>query len=89
MVFLLAVPTGTSSPAWELHIDDVGSCLHLGVSADHKTVAIQRDEKQVEFIDRLTGNIFVEVSKNLFQMLFLNASELAQLSTLKFAFCAW
>lgn len=47
---------------WEMQIQDAGEALLIVLSPDQKSIAIQQDERCVQFIDRASGNMFVEVS---------------------------
>lgn len=47
---------------WEVAVDSLDQFLSIQISLDAKTLAIHRSQQLIQFVDRATGNIFVQVS---------------------------
>ena len=47
---------------WEVHVDSVDQYISVQISLDCKTLAIHRSNKLIQFVDRATGNLFVQVT---------------------------
>eukprot|EP00210_Caulerpa_lentillifera_P000951 g921.t1 len=45
---------------WEVHVEHLDQFQSIQISLDAKTLAIHRSSKLIEFVDRETGNIFVQ-----------------------------
>lgn len=46
---------------WEVGVENLDQFISLQISLDKKTIAIHRSNKLIQFVDRETGNIFVQV----------------------------
>ena len=46
---------------WEVAVDSLDQFLSVQISIDAKTIAVHRSKSIIQFIDRATGNMFVQV----------------------------
>lgn len=49
---------------WEVSVESLDQFIGIQISLDAKTLAIHRSSKLIEFVDRETGNIFVQGCSN-------------------------
>ncbi|GMH33726.1 hypothetical protein BSKO_01560 [Bryopsis sp. KO-2023] len=45
---------------WEMRLDDAHKAKLICISPNQKVLALQRDEKSIEFLDRETGSVFMQ-----------------------------